>query len=511
MGGGGRRLSRRPTRKSSSCTSTGRKQDRPCSCDAMPTVRCSCAPRTSTSLRLKPPQEATIVIDGIAYFRVDAAMGADVRFDDATQSADLTLPANAFLPTVTALADNSLRPATVSPGAFLNYNLSTQQVAGLDESGALLELGALQQAGRRDELDAGAGCTGATRHDAPRHDLYLRHARAARHPQGRRRHQRPRRLGTCRALRRRAVRHELRYAAHARHDAAACSARRGRRAVDGRRVHQRPADCARGGATRAVRDRESARRSPAPASSRSSSPTRSAGSRSSPSPTTRAPRLLRAGLNEFSFEAGAIRNDYGIESFAYGDPFAAATFRRGITDSFTAEVHAETQADGANALGVDAAWQVGTLGVLTGDRRGRAATRTTPAGSPASASSAVADACTCSDARSSPPRSSCRSASPCSSRVRSSAPSPASASTSSASAPCSSPTGTRASGTRTRSRRVGASYSLTLGAYGFVSLFANHTRSPVLADRCVPGLDDAAGQSSQRRVEPVVPTRRRRR
>jgi outer membrane usher protein len=77
------------------------------------------------------------------------------------------------------------------------------------------------------------------------------------------------------------------------------------------------------------------------------------------------PTLLRAGLDEFSFEAGAIRNDYALESFAYGDPFAAATFRRGFTESFTGEVHAEVQIEGASALGVDAAWQIGTLGVIS--------------------------------------------------------------------------------------------------------------------------------------------------
>src|SRR5262245_6639130 len=57
------------------------------------------------SLRLKPPQVATIVIDGVAYFRLDAAIGADVRFDEATQSATLTLPASAFQSTVTSRTD----------------------------------------------------------------------------------------------------------------------------------------------------------------------------------------------------------------------------------------------------------------------------------------------------------------------------------------------------------------------------------------------------------------------
>ena len=75
--------------------------------------------------------------------------------------------------------------------------------------------------------------------------------------------------------------------------------------------------------------------------------------------------LLRAGLNEYSFEVGAIREDYGLESFAYGEVLAAGTFRRGITDTFTAELHGETQVDGASALGLDTAWQVGTLGVVT--------------------------------------------------------------------------------------------------------------------------------------------------
>ena len=44
------------------------------------------------------------------------------------------------------------------------------------------------------------------------------------------------------------------------------------------------------------------------------------------------PTLLRAGLNEYSVEAGAIREDYALESFAYGELFAAGTFRRGMTD-----------------------------------------------------------------------------------------------------------------------------------------------------------------------------------
>jgi outer membrane usher protein len=41
------------------------------------------------------------------------------------------------------------------------------------------------------------------------------------------------------------------------------------------------------------------------------------------------------------------------------------TYRRGLTDSFTAAVHAEGPAGGASAAGLDTAWQVGSLGVVT--------------------------------------------------------------------------------------------------------------------------------------------------
>jgi outer membrane usher protein len=77
------------------------------------------------------------------------------------------------------------------------------------------------------------------------------------------------------------------------------------------------------------------------------------------------PTLLRAGLSEYSFEAGAIREDYALRSNAYGDLVMAGTYRRGITDQFTAEVHAEGQAGGASAAGLDTAWQVGSIGILT--------------------------------------------------------------------------------------------------------------------------------------------------
>ena len=51
--------------------------------------------------------------------------------------------------------------------------------------------------------------------------------------------------------------------------------------------------------------------------------------------------LLRPGLSAYEVDAGFLRRDYGIASFAYGRPFASATYRRGIADWLTAEFHGE--------------------------------------------------------------------------------------------------------------------------------------------------------------------------
>ncbi|WP_010183411.1 fimbria/pilus outer membrane usher protein [Sphingomonas sp. PAMC 26605] len=54
-----------------------------------------------------------------------------------------------------------------------------------------------------------------------------------------------------------------------------------------------------------------------------------------------APDLLRAGLSDYSFEAGVARRDFGTRSFSYGSAFAAATYRYGLSDTLTGEAHAE--------------------------------------------------------------------------------------------------------------------------------------------------------------------------
>ena len=53
-------------------------------------------------------------------------------------------------------------------------------------------------------------------------------------------------------------------------------------------------------------------------------------------------QLLQDGLTDWSLEAGSVRRDYGIRSFAYaGRPMASATVRHGASDRLTLEAHAE--------------------------------------------------------------------------------------------------------------------------------------------------------------------------
>ena len=56
------------------------------------------------------------------------------------------------------------------------------------------------------------------------------------------------------------------------------------------------------------------------------------------------PSLLRAGLDEYSVQAGALREDYGSGADQYGPAFAAARLRSGISDRLTSEVYGEAAA-----------------------------------------------------------------------------------------------------------------------------------------------------------------------
>lgn len=70
--------------------------------------------------------------------------------------------------------------------------------------------------------------------------------------------------------------------------------------------------------------------------------------------------LLREGLHDFSFELGALRQDYGLRSARYGHGIGVATYRSGLSDTFTGKLRAELsgkqQAAGAMGRMLWPAW-----------------------------------------------------------------------------------------------------------------------------------------------------------
>ncbi|WP_347260313.1 fimbria/pilus outer membrane usher protein [Rudaea sp.] len=76
-------------------------------------------------------------------------------------------------------------------------------------------------------------------------------------------------------------------------------------------------------------------------------------------------QLLAQGLSDWSVELGVVRENYGLGSFDYaGDPMASATWRHGVSDSFTAEAHAEATAGLRNA-GAGGSVALGRFGVVS--------------------------------------------------------------------------------------------------------------------------------------------------
>lgn len=53
------------------------------------------------------------------------------------------------------------------------------------------------------------------------------------------------------------------------------------------------------------------------------------------------PALLRAGLIDYSFELGYVREDFGLRSNNYGRGLAVATYRMGLSDTLTGELRTE--------------------------------------------------------------------------------------------------------------------------------------------------------------------------
>jgi outer membrane usher protein len=316
-------------------------------------------------LRLKTPSRGVIMVDGERYVRIDAAMGATTVFDAATQSVQVQLPPSAFLATrSSAISPDAPQVTTAGLGGFANYDLFGEQVDDQTSLGAILDLGVFgprgvvtnSLLGRHDDLRREAVRLDTTwTLDFPERLATLRvgDAISASGAWGRSVRFGGVQFGTNFSTQPTLVTTPLLYA-------------------QGEAIVPSTVDVFVNGRQVASEDVP-----PGPFTIDRLPPITGAGQMQVvvtdalgrqqviAQPYYTGSTLLRAGLNEYSFEAGAIREDYGLNSNAYGNLVVAGTFRRGITDRFTAEVHAESQLDGASAAGLDTAWQVGNLGIVT--------------------------------------------------------------------------------------------------------------------------------------------------
>ena len=73
--------------------------------------------------------------------------------------------------------------------------------------------------------------------------------------------------------------------------------------------------------------------------------------------------LLRVGLEDFSYELGLMRNNFGTSSYDYSNLLATGTYRRGLSERLTGEIHAETMKN-ETTVGVGDDLLIPSLGTL---------------------------------------------------------------------------------------------------------------------------------------------------
>ncbi|MCX7173360.1 MAG: fimbria/pilus outer membrane usher protein [Proteobacteria bacterium] len=76
------------------------------------------------------------------------------------------------------------------------------------------------------------------------------------------------------------------------------------------------------------------------------------------------PTLLREGLKTFSYEFGRVRDNFGIDSNNYGSWLGSGTYRRGVSENFTAEAHAEAM-PGQATVGAGGDYLITRIGTLS--------------------------------------------------------------------------------------------------------------------------------------------------
>ena len=76
------------------------------------------------------------------------------------------------------------------------------------------------------------------------------------------------------------------------------------------------------------------------------------------------PRLLRPGLVDYAYQAGFLRSNFGLQSNDYGRAFAAAVYRKGLSERLTGELSAELLRS-QQTLGASGTYLWNKLGVVT--------------------------------------------------------------------------------------------------------------------------------------------------
>jgi outer membrane usher protein len=109
--------------------------------------RLAASSETLQDWRMLVPAAEPIRYQGASYYPLDAIPELHYRLDEATQELQLDIPPAAFLPSNFNVATGWQRNPKVSPGGFFNYDLLTQQSNNSQTSNGLFEAGVFNQHG----------------------------------------------------------------------------------------------------------------------------------------------------------------------------------------------------------------------------------------------------------------------------------------------------------------------------------------------------------------------------
>jgi outer membrane usher protein len=319
-------------------------------------------------LRLHVPQTAPYMYEGRRFFEPKAVKGCSVAIDESLQRAVITAPASTLDTTHLSAAERRSPDVTpASPGAFLNYQLSAQQIDGQNLGGAYAELGVFAGAGVLTSTGVaryGGTGTGIDNQLVRLDTAFTRDFPATLETLN---------LGDAisdgagwgNAVRYAGVRWSRNFGLRPDLLTTPLLATAGTATVPSTVdvfvnnqlvtssqlppgpfvIDRLPTVSGTGDVSVVVRD----------ALGREQVVTQAFYSSTT---------LLAQGLTQYSVNLGKIRDDYGLESNQYGPLLGEVSYRRGITDSFTLEGHGEYLAGDSHAAGVNAAFAAGSVGVV---------------------------------------------------------------------------------------------------------------------------------------------------